>query len=297
MNFKLIDALIEEILFAMEDQGGYHLFDTSTCTIIDPENDEDNATTDEEYEEDRFIPLPEWSPQHGYRLMEHFTAGLRNPVVQEELSSALNRGKGVFRAFKDVLGQYPETEKLWFRYKDREMKREVIAWYNAYCEKQGLELIGPEPEDTSALVNEDFTIREGNAEDRENAASLHKLCLEAVCQGGNSASPAIFQSMNNWVFPGDICFIVENLNSEFSGYISAVRCDSSTIHICALEVVPEYRGLGLGKALLGKFLERADTAQISGITFDLPAGDNFSRTLLTENFKPCVQRYLRETGN
>jgi hypothetical protein len=51
--------------------------------------------------------------------MEHFAAGLRNPVVRNELTLALNRGRGVFRAFKDILSRYPETEKLWFSYKER----------------------------------------------------------------------------------------------------------------------------------------------------------------------------------
>jgi hypothetical protein len=46
--------------------------------------------------------------------MEKFTAGLNNPVARQELTAALNKNKGVFRAFRDVLEQYPEVEKIWF---------------------------------------------------------------------------------------------------------------------------------------------------------------------------------------
>ncbi|MDR2730070.1 MAG: GNAT family N-acetyltransferase, partial [Treponema sp.] len=58
--------------------------------------------------------LPQWGPKDGYRLMEKFTAGLNNPVARQELTAALNKNKGVFRAFRDVLEQYPEVEKIWF---------------------------------------------------------------------------------------------------------------------------------------------------------------------------------------
>ena len=298
MIFELTDALMEEILFAMEDQGGYYLLDIRTGDITNPEFD--TMECEDEIEDmeadDHFISLPEWSPQDGFRLMERFAAGLHNPIVQEELNSALNRGKGVFRAFKDIIGQYPETEKQWFSFKEREMKREVIGWYNALREEHGLELIGPEPEDTSALVSEDFTMREGNANDSDKAAALHKLFLEALYKNSGEDAQAIFESMNRWVFPGDICIVAVNSESEFSGYICATRCDSSSAHICALEVVSEYRGLGLGKALLGKFLEKAERDNIQNITVDIAIDeDNFSRALLLENFNPCVQRYLRKS--
>ena len=295
MPFELPQALMEDILFAMENQETYFLLDTRTGTVAGPDDDDyprDNGTEDSGEGADNYIALPEWSPQDGFRLMEHFTSGLRNPLVREELSSALNRGKGVFRAFKDVLVQYPETEKLWFKYKDREMKNRVIAWYNAYREKWGLELIGPEPEDTTGLIHEDFLIREGTNADLDKAVGLHKLCLEAGNSDGRP-NAAVFQSMNQWVFPGDLCLIAETRGGDFSGYICAKNIDPSSIHIYALEVDPAYRGLGLGKAILNRFIEKA-ACQIRNITIDLESStDNFSRALLQEEFTPCVQRYLR----
>jgi ribosomal protein S18 acetylase RimI-like enzyme len=287
MQFELTEALIDEILFFMEDQNSDFLLDTQEGVVLN--------TDDEEFEEDdddRYISLPDWGPSDGFRLMEHFTTGLRNALVREELSAALDRGRGVFRAFKDTLSQYPEAEKLWFSYKDREMKREVISWYNSLRESWGLELIGEEPEDIVGLVLEDFRFRQGTAQDNDKAQELH-----------HAESPADRSvNMDEWVFPGDLCFVAETAGGEFAGYISAVRSGTthgsdSVLRICALEVPVEYRGLGLGKTLIARLLEQADSEKIPHIIIDLPAGQEyFARALLRENFKPGVQRYYRTTS-
>ena len=289
MRFELDNALIDEIIFCMENQDGEFYVDTHEKVIVNPEIDIDaDIDTDED---DRYINLPDWSPNDGYRLMEHFAASLKNPVAREELSAALNRGKGVFRSFKNVLEQYPETAKQWFRYKDKEMKSEVIAWYNSWREIWGLEPVGDEPEDNSSLVLEDFIFREGSAADAENAAALHKVCTE---EQKETAFRAVYDSMNPFTFPGDICLAAETAAGDFAGFICAVKDSSSGLRISSLEVHPEYRGMGLGKTLLSKLLEKTNGQNLH-ITIDLPAGmENFARTLHLENFKPCVQRFILE---
>ena len=282
MQFELNQTLIDEIIFFMEDQSGEFLLDTEEEIIINVDEEEL-----EENDGSRYVSLPDWGPSDGFRLMEHFTAGLHNALVREELSAALNRGRGVFRAFKDTLGRYPETEKLWFGYKDRAMKREVISWYNSLRETWGLELIGEEPEDIAGLALEDFRFRPGAAQDSASARELHRACLDDDVHAEKNAG------MGEWVFPGDICFVAETAGGEFAGYISAARVDT-IFRICALEVQAEYRGLGLGKSLLDRLLEQADSEKIPPVIIDLPAGQgHFARALLRENFTPCVQRYCR----
>jgi ribosomal protein S18 acetylase RimI-like enzyme len=294
MQFELDKLLMDEILFYMENQDGDFLLDAREGRIVSL-NDDNEEDLDFDGDE-RFIALPGWSPQDGYRLMERFAAGLRNPVVREELSAALNRGKGVFRSFKNVLEQYGETEKLWFKFKDREMKNEVIAWYNSYRETWGLALLGAEPEDTSSLILEDFVLREGTDADAEKASLLHELCVnerKTDAEQGKAFLSA-FETMNPFSFPGDLCFAAETRSGDFAGAICAIKNAPSSLHICGLEVQPEYRGLGLGKALLSRLLEKADALGITGVTADLPAEtDNFSRALRLENFTPCVQRFVR----
>nr|AGS53167.1 hypothetical protein [uncultured bacterium contig00060] len=277
------NTLIDNILFHMENQDGDFLLDTHDGKIVSIDNyDDDN---------ERFISLPEWNSQNGYRMMEHFASSLKNPVVRQELSAALNKSKGVFRSFKNVLEQYPETEKMWFKFKEQEMKNEVLAWYNSLREEWGLEPVGIEPEDGSCLVLEDFVFREGKDTDIENASALHKLCAE---EKKDSLLSFVFEKSNPFVFPGDICFVAENASGEFTGFICAFKISSSYLKITLLEVKPEYRGMGLGKALLSKLIEKAEK-QDSIITIDLPAGaEHFSRTLHLEEFKPCMQRFVRK---
>jgi len=303
----LTQALTDEILFYMEDQNGEFLLDTCEGIIL---NADDEGLTDKagDGEDSRYLFLPEWGPPEGFRLMEHFTASLRNPLVREELSAALNRGRGVFRAFKNTLSRYPEAEKRWFGFKDREMKREVIGWYNALRESWGLDLIGEEPEDIAGLVLEDFRFREGTADDLPAAEELRRFCLCERLDGAEAASAGIeiLAGMGEWVFPGEISFVAETSGGEFAGYICAA-VDGSIgaasaggglpLRICAIEVRPEYRGLGLGKTLITRLLEQADSRNLSRILVDLPAGlDHFSRVLLREYFRPCVQRYCRSSS-
>ncbi|MDR0323285.1 MAG: GNAT family N-acetyltransferase [Treponema sp.] len=285
MHFELDKILIDEILFHMENQKGQFFLDTQKVQVVSAENTGEN--------DGRFISLPEWSPQNGYRIMERFTVSLKNPVVCHELFAALNKNKGVFRFFKNVLEQYPEIEKMWFRFKEQEMKNEIFAWYNSMREEWGLTPVGFEPEDNVSLIHEDFILREGKEADCEKASALHKLCIE---EKKDDAVSAVFEAENPFVFPGDLCFVAESAGGEFSGFICALK-NSSSLQIRQLEVKAEYRGMGLGKALLAKFLEKAD-GQNSVITIDLPAVmEYFSRSLHLEEFKPCSQRFFRKTRN
>jgi ribosomal protein S18 acetylase RimI-like enzyme len=271
----------------MEDQNGEFLLDTREGAVLNTELEE--IADEDEDGDDRYISLPEWGPSDGFRLMERFAAGLRGAPVREELSAALDRGRGVFRAFKDTLTRYPETEKLWHGFKDREMKRVVINWYNGLRESWGMELIGEEPEDIANLVLEDFRFREGTSADSAAAEELHQLCIGESEQGAGNR-----EQISEWLFPGEICFVAETAGGEFAGYINADGSDTR-LRVCAVEVQPEYRGLGLGKTLTGLLLEKADSRKISQITIDLPAGmEYFARALLREDFRPSVQQFKRK---
>jgi GNAT superfamily N-acetyltransferase len=304
MQFELTNTLMDEILFFMEDQDGEFYLDTQEGIVVNKDSDDFNEE-DFDADDTRYISLPDWGPSDGFRLMERFAAGLHNALIREELSAALDRGRGVFRAFKDTLSQYPEAEKLWYAYKDSEMKREVISWYNSLRESWGLELIGEEPEDIVSLVLEDFRFRAGTEQDNDKAEKLHNIILSGAEPYNNESI-----SMDERAFPGDLCLVAETAGGEFAGYINAMRCNAASndktangsiatsipsLRICAIEVYAEYRGLGLGKALITRLLEQADNEKMQHIIIDLPAGqEHFARVLLRENFKPGVQRYHRK---
>ncbi|MDR3191893.1 MAG: GNAT family N-acetyltransferase [Treponema sp.] len=291
MRFDLTKALIDDLLFSMEDQNGEFLLDTREGMIILTDETFDDAD-----EEDRYIGLPDWDSADGYQLMEHFTAALRNPVVRDELNTALNRGRGVFRAFKDILSHYPEIERRWFAYKEREMRRSIIRWYNGLREEWGLEKIGTEPEETEDLILEDFRFREADPQDAQAAENLHRICREEYLKYSRENNPAaeVFLAGLSWSFPGDLALVAETGGGDFAGYVAAAGTDPA-LHVLALEVKPEYRGLGVGETLMTRFLEKARKGPCSRVTVDLPStAEGFSRELLREAFKPYAVRYCLE---
>jgi len=306
MQFELTEALIDDILFSMEDQNGEFLLDTVEGVVI---GGVDGLDVDEEEgdgeDSSRYIDLPEWDSASGYRLMERFAAGFRNPLVRKELTSALDRGRGVFRAFKDVLGRYPETEKLWFAYKEQEMKRHILRWYNGLRQEWGLEKLGTEPEETGDLVLEDFSFRPFLKEDLAQAGELHRYCLEEYREtlaetGAGSLAGILVREAESWHSFSDspeTGLVAESGGGEFAGYITGIVKDSS-LYIQNLEVKAEFRGLGIGEALLGRFLDSLDPKEVSQVFLDLPSwAESFSRVLLRESFQPHTVRYWLKPGN
>jgi GNAT superfamily N-acetyltransferase len=291
MQFELTEALVDDILFSMEDQEYDFYLDTLKGIVTGGEDFEEEDPDPDSDMKGRYIALPEWDSSNGFRLMERFATSCRNPLIREELSSALNRGKGVFRAFKDVLTRRPEAEKLWFAYKDREMKHEIIRWYNALREEWGLEKIGFEPEETGDLILEDFRFRELTAADIPQLKELHERC---VAENRNwMRENGIFAEEAGGEEPGggETSLAAESGNGEFSGYVSAI-CKGTALCVRALEVKPEYRGMGIGEALLLRLLEKTENDNVSQVLFDLPAGvEGFSRVLVREGFKPYMTRY------
>lgn len=315
MQFELTEALVDEILFSMEDQDGEFYLDTVDGVIVSGMDGLDFLEEDDDGKNgERYISLPEWDSASGYRLMERFATGFKNPLVREELNSALNRGRGVFRAFKDTLSRYPEAEKFWFSFKEKEMKQAIFRWYNGLREEWGLEKIGVEPEETGDLVLEDFRFRPFLEDDLALAEELHRLCQKEyrtiLAEKGlkNSADILLgesqaFYSLSNNLFskvpalPLVAAMTAESGGGEFAGFISGVA-KGQAFYIQNLEVKAEFRGLGVGEALLARFLESLDSNEITQVLLDIPSwADGFSRVLLRESFKPYTVRYwldLRE---
>jgi hypothetical protein len=85
---------------------------------------------------DRHEEIPTRPSYEGYNLMVEFTEGVWDQKIQRKLSIALD-GKEAFRRFKNVLRDYPEVEKEWFRFKSKRDKKEVKDW----LESIGIEMV------------------------------------------------------------------------------------------------------------------------------------------------------------
>ena len=103
MRVELSHELIEQIIFGMENQRDQMYLDLLKSTIILQAH-----VHPDEYDEKRFVTLPDWKPVQGFQLMEKYVENMRNPLVRQELKYALNSRQGVFRQFKDILKKYPK---------------------------------------------------------------------------------------------------------------------------------------------------------------------------------------------
>ncbi len=274
IEFELTSELIDQIIYCMENQGKNFLFHIPSKSIS-PTEDVDETRLEEKPEE--WIPLPVWGSSEGFQLMERFVSSLNNPVYREVLRNALSSGKGVFRNFKNALKEKPEVEKLWYLFKEKQMKEEVLDWYNALRESWGLARIPNLPaEETEDLVLSDFTIE--SCPDHMKTA-VEELDRKAFQDSFSDEQPEIV----------DFCFVTRHRKkletgcsvvfvafspaSELAGFVwmleSELQNGISIGWLYQLFVEPEFRGLGIAKSLLETYIRTAKMRGISRVFVDL----------------------------
>lgn len=296
MQFPLTDQLIDRIVFAMEDQQHSYLADRLTGELTQKEElgalgreEEPAAEAQPPPEEigeaaaldgagqkaDRWVPLPAWTPADGFHLMERFVLKLRNPIFAEMLREALSSGQGVFRRFKDILHKNRELERLWFTFKDREMRRVVEQWYEAERELAGLERQATGGEPPVELVASDFALRRGEPRHVEPALKLdQKAWAELLPEGAEAASESMYRSARQELPPlldrRSLFLVAELPQGEFAGFVWAVREEQAAagapvLRLVQLAVRKHFRGMGLATLLLQRLLHEAREAGYAGL--------------------------------
>ncbi|NBB91347.1 MAG: GNAT family N-acetyltransferase [Spirochaetes bacterium] len=252
MQFELTPELADRIIFAMEDQHEEFMLDTETGNLLTVEEMEEMEAVEEQAEEKpgRYVPLPEWTPADGFRLMERFAEELRNPVYQEKLREALSGGRGVFRRFKDTIKEREELERRWYQFKEQAMQGVVADWYNDLRETWGLERVAVETAEIEDLVLSDFTIRRVGAAETALVDELRRAAEE---QRREKLEPRL-------------AVVAEAPAGEIAGAVTADAASASSdgeglaaggLIIDTLYVWPMFRGLGLGRLLLERVVEEA----------------------------------------
>jgi GNAT superfamily N-acetyltransferase len=267
MDFPLTSQMIDKIIFAMEDQKTKYAVDVATGELV-PAGAQAGPLPEE-----RYVPLPRWGSAEGFHLMESFVTTLHNPLHREALAGALASGKGVFRGFKDALKRNPEIEKLWFHYKEKRLRAIVVAWYNASREARGLEKLAPEPEETGDLVASDFTFTWG-AGGRE--AEILRMDRDVFYELFPTESPSELaeryqEKRRGAPAPGSQIsplLVAEDPDGELAGFAWG-RIEGRTVHILQLTVVADMRGIGLGEAILRKFLTDMRARGMQRLTTEL----------------------------
>ncbi len=310
MQFELTDAAIDDILFYMENQNGDFLFDSAKCEVVAQDSFEEYGEFDSGSAQDdisadngeRYYSLPEWTSIDGFRLMEHFVGNLRNPPAKQALSAVLQAGKGVFRGFKNVLLQYPEVEKNWYNYKDSQMKKVIREWYNDLRETWHLERLNFEIEEYSEAVLDDFVFRDAEQKDMQNineavqkTASYFRKNFDDKISGGVFAD--LWIKMN--VCPPEtrpVYIVAETPAGDFAATAQMNKSASENLNariISMIFVEKEYRGLGIGKAMLEKLIEKAESEKVSRlVASNMLLPDGFVHVLLQCGFERYGSGYV-----
>ena len=268
MEFTLTSELVEQIIFAMEDQQNDYYVHRDSGELL--REDEIEEYESEEGAEDPFILIPEWRPVDGFLMMEKFVARLRNPLLRDQLKDALASGRGVFRKFKDILKTSPEVERLWFNFKERELRRAVWQWYNDNRELAGLERLEEEPEpeeDLEDLLASDFAIVKIVNRHLDALRELDERSFAARFPEADSGSVADLFRESRERLPdphseGSVVFVAETPDEEFAGFVWAVEQSDPLVpgrilRVQQLAVVQRYQGVGLGAMLLKHLISEA----------------------------------------
>lgn len=262
----LTEFLLDAITFAMEDQSDTYYLDLLTGDVVSEQERlapdwEEEQEQEESIDEDRYIEIPEWEPSDGFLVMEKFANQVRNPIYREKLVQALQAGKGVFRRFKDIIGEQPSLEREWFSFKDEQLKREVYTWYREHDGALQLLDLNIEPEElTDDILQEDFVIGSSSHElPLFEILAMQKALLEEM-QGGNSAQKhalLILEPRLKTLQESTQFIYARTGEGELAGFISYCAIEQHTVEILFFGNKREYRGMGLFRFLFDHFCRQA----------------------------------------
>ena len=277
-HFDLTPELMEQIIFAMENQKETFLLDSEQPSIISRDTDRES--------EREIYDLPLWEPSDGYRLMEQFVLSLRNPVYREHLSSILHCGSGVFRKYKDALNQRPDIERLWFSFKEKEMKNRVSEWYNALRLEWGLDTYEVDFNGEYSPVLTDFSIVEEDGTHLELINTYDKAAFEELYFSyPHDYITDLFRRSRDCFEPEisreSSIFTALSPDEEIVGFlwVTSELLEKGTVlgRIRQIYILPEYRGLGLAEKLKETAMEDGRIKKSDIIEIDIPEKAEFLR--------------------
>lgn len=296
MTFELTDSIKNDIIFAMEDQNSQSVFNAAENRVVSVLKNTDGQEKSLKADEELLYSLPGWTSDDGFNLMEAFSENCRSPLARNELKKCLQSRRGVFRNFKNILKAYPDVEKRWSVFKTKIMLSKINRWYNDLREVWGLEFLEEDSADeTEELVRNDFEFKEYDS-DRD------KECVDRAVEIMSDEYKSSFEDeigiaiAEMWRYQSAFVksenksgFVCYSHLKEFLGCILFSSCLSSAKKTAVLTdffVFQNYRGLGIGRELFQKCLEKAKS---NGIQWVL-----FSNTIIPESMEHLLSKFSFE---
>ena len=282
----LSDEFLYQVIFCMEDQANEYCVDLKDGVVSEVEFVADRR----EIDPNRFLELPPWYPSDGFRTMEKFVSTLRNPIYRERLRKVLQSGRGVFRQFKDVLHEQPSLERLWYYYKDKEIRRRIFHWYERHDEAFRLARLGEEAPDDSAaeLVREDFVITDDAALFSEEIELLRDLAIARAKEIETpSARHMALQIREAWhEHAGDVHVVALSMSGEFVGFIRYhIHSPEQVAILRCYGVQEEFQGLGVFRYMFDSLCALLSQSGVHDVVVPL-VGDSLRISHMFEAVNP-----------
>lgn len=251
MAGKFTYALAEDMMHAMEDEKHSYAFDMENMLLI--EKEENN------FDEERFVSIPEWGAKCGFRAMLDFVSSVHQKAAREKLLAALYSRRNVFHLFKSEIKNFPLLEKKWHAYKKREMLDVIKSWWDETNAERKLESLPLEFEecDTSDIIKEDFRFK--IVEDKAQFLSV----LEKIAADEGENLSALERAVQKvWRNECAMCAKKDLLSCvAFAAYeevaaLIAAFIEKEEAFLAFLKVKEDFRSLGLSKALLENLSRR-----------------------------------------
>jgi len=262
----LTEFLLDAIIFAMENQSDTYYLDLLKGEVVSDQERlmldwEEDEIEGEAADNERYIEIPDWQPSDGFLVMEKFANQVRNPIYKGKLVEALQAGKGVFRRFKDIIGEQPSLEREWFAFKDDQLKREVYTWYREHDGALQLLDLDLEPEElTDDILQEDFVIGGSSNElPLGEILSLQVSLIEEMREGNATQKHALLllePRLKTMQEAMQFCYDRTG-EGELAGFISYSIIEQHTVEILFFGNKREYRGMGLFRFLFDHFCRQA----------------------------------------
>jgi GNAT superfamily N-acetyltransferase len=303
--FELTEELISEVIFAMEDQNSDWWVDTDSRSLVSGDQVDEDSREAGEASQQRYVPVPVWEPADGFQLMERFVESLRNTELRAELREALSTRRGVFRRFKDALRHYPAFERRWHVFKDQEMRSIVFDWYNDLRSSWGLEPIEVPEEPPHELLLTDIDVRAPAEKDLAEFEELRHAAREEVLAEHPELTVFLGEKLHRAQEPvprgengSARALVAEAAGGSLCGYVCGAASSPEAQPEVAVEEIyvwPEYRGLGIGRLLLERFIAASTTPQTGPPLVQLLGGAVVLAPLLSQEYQ-TVGVFLRPSS-
>ena len=272
-KITLTPPLVEDLIFAMEDQGDKLTLDLESLGLSCLPPDGKNR-----------IPLPKWTGREGFQLMNSFTSEINNPLAKHELQEILTGGTGVFKNFKNRLKQEQVLYRQWLHFKRTKLEDVLWLWAQEWQDRLVYTRVATpgraeEIEEVFDMLLEDFSLRPGGGQDWELLKSLDRSALGVEArEGGWEDEGAWFEFRRRYVdygTPGQSLLVAETPGGEWAGLCWGQKWTSKGLGEGVFEILlwwvtPEYRGLGLGKLVLQEMVQKVKKEWGGKVLFPIP---------------------------